>query len=97
MKMKLFIALGVLALGGCAAQPASFSWYHPEGGEYLFAYDSNECTAAVASAGRQLGNDLNGPFFQCMHARGYYLVDGDRIVQAPPAEVVALEQQVSQQ
>ena len=97
MKLKLFIALGVLALGGCATQPATFSWYHPDGGEYLFAYDSDACTETVISQGGQLGTDLDGPFFQCMHARGYYLVDGERIVQAPPAEVVALEQQVSQQ
>ena len=97
MKMKLFIIGAFLALGGCAAQPASFSWYHPEGGEFLFAYDSNECATTVAAAGHRLGADIDGPFFQCMHARGYYLVDGERIVQAPPAEVVALEQQVTQQ
>ncbi len=97
MKLKLVIALGVLALGGCAAQPATFSWYHPAGGEYLFAYDSNECTAAVTRQGGELGTDIDGAYFQCMHARGYYLVDGERIVQAPPAEAIALEQQVSQQ
>lgn len=97
MKPKLFIVAAFLALGGCAAQPSTFSWYHPEGGEFLFAYDSNECAEAVTAAGKTLGADLDGPFFQCMHARGYYLVDGERIVQAPPAQSIALDQQISQQ
>ena len=97
MKLNIPGLLAGLLLGGCAAQPASFSWYHPAGGEYLFAYDSDECTETVAREGGELGTDTNGPFFQCMHARGYYLVDGEKIVQAPPAEVMALEQQVSQQ
>ncbi len=97
MKLKLVIALSALALSGCAAQPETFAWYHPAGGEYLFAYDSDECSDAVTRQGGELGTAIDGPFFQCMHARGYYLVDGERIVQAPPAEAIALEQQVSQQ
>ena len=97
MKMKLLIVGAFLMLGGCAAQPASFSWYHPEGGEFLFAYDSNECATTVTAAGRELGSDIDGPFFQCMHARGYYLVDANGIVQEPVVTTFSEGPQVSQQ
>ena len=90
-------ALFLAVLGGCAAQNPSFSWYHPQGGEYLFAYDRDECTDTVQSQGLSLGTDLKGPFFQCMHRRGYYLVNETGIVQVPE-EVAAFDSpQVTQQ
>jgi hypothetical protein len=94
---KVAAALLLLVLGGCAAQSANFSWYHPQGGEYLFAYDREECANLVQSQGLSLGTDIKGPFFQCMHRRGYYLVNDTGIVQAP-GEIVAFESpQVTQQ
>ena len=84
-------------LSACAAHSPDFSWYHPQGGEYLFAYDQGECETVVANLGLNLGADIDGPFFQCMHARGYYLVDANGIVQAPPAEASLAERQISQQ
>ena len=92
----IFIALAA-GLAACSHQTPSFSWYHPMGGEYLFAYDANECEASVAAQGKQLGVDTEGPFFQCMHSRGYYLVDAEGIVQAPALQTVAEGPQVSQQ
>lgn len=83
MKTRLSVVILSVILSGCAAQPADFSWYHPLGGEHLFAYDRNACEAHVTDQGLKLSTDLSGPFFQCMHERGYYLLDGDRIVQAP--------------
>ena len=70
-------------LVGCASHGPVFSWYHPEGGEYLFAYDNTACTEAVEQMGQALGSRIDGPYFTCMLERGYYLVDGDEIVQAP--------------
>ncbi len=85
-KLRFIVAVGVLAfLGGCTAGAPEYSWFHPQGGEYLFAYDKDECEAEVISQGTRLGTDLAGPFFTCMHSRGYFLVNGDRIVQAPTA------------
>jgi hypothetical protein len=89
--------LGLCGLGGCAIQPAVFSWYHPQGGEYLFTYDSDECAERVSSAGMDLGTNLQGPFFQCMHQRGYYLVDADGIVQAPEQTLSVAGPSISQQ
>lgn len=100
MKTKRFMIAGLLAVAsvtGCAGQAPTFSWYHPSGGEFLFAYDMNECESAVTAGGSHLGTEIGGPFFQCMHERGYYLVDGERIVQAPATEALAMDQQVSQQ
>jgi len=69
----------VTVLGGCghlAGQPTnSFSWYHPQGGEYLFAYDHNQCDALLASRGQRKGTAIDGPFFNCMRDRGYQLLD----------------------
>lgn len=67
------------------------------GGEYLFSYDANECETAVIDRGLQLGTDVQGPFFQCMHERGYYLVDANGIVQEPATSSFAEGPQVSQQ
>ena len=91
------IALFSTLLGACAAHSPDFSWYHPQGGEYLFAYDRDECETVVSEQGLNLGTDIAGPFFQCMHARGYYLVDANGIIQAPPAEAILDERQISQQ
>ncbi len=97
--MKGHIAIVVLAIAAsaCSHQAPTFSWYHPMGGEYLFAYDADECKTAVNEQGRSLGTDTQGPFFQCMHARGYYLVDANGIVQEPTATSLAEGPQVSQQ
>lgn len=51
----------------------------------------------VQSQGLTLGTDLKGPFIQCMHQRGYYLVNGTGIVQVSE-EVAAFDgPQVTQQ
>lgn len=84
-------------LGACATQNPTFSWYHPMGGEYLFAYDRDECETSVVEQGMTLGTDTQGPFFQCMHSRGYYLVDANAIVQEPDVLATPAEQQVSKQ
>lgn len=91
--ISIIVAVGVLA--GCQQQAPSFSWYHPQGGEYLFAYDKDQCEAAVVAEGLQLGADLSGPFFACMLDRGYYLVDGAKIVKAPAEQTASIESQVT--
>ena len=91
----LLLLVGMM--GGCVQQAPVFSWYHPLGGEYLFAYDSNACETDLAEQGVAPGTDLEGPFFQCMHERGYFLVDANGIVQAPANSMAGVEQQVSQQ
>ncbi|MEE4280725.1 MAG: hypothetical protein V2I41_02200 [Pseudomonadales bacterium] len=97
MRKTALITVALLAISGCASQTPTFSWYHPMGGEYLFAFDAGECTEIVAQQGQQLGVDTQGPFFQCMHSRGYYLVDAQGIVQAPEEVVLAEGPQISQQ
>jgi len=97
MRVIALITVALLAISGCASQAPTFSWYHPMGGEYLFSFDAGECTEAVAQQGQQLGTDTQGPFFQCMHARGYYLVDAQGIVQAPEEVVLAEGPRISQQ
>ncbi|XOV82458.1 MAG: hypothetical protein ACFHXK_16555 [bacterium] len=97
MKPFVLILLTLLAISGCASQAPTFSWYHPMGGEYLFSFDAQECTAEVTARGQQLGTDTQGPFFRCMHSRGYYLVDAQGIVQAPEEVVLAEGPQISQQ
>ena len=97
LKVIASIAIVLAAvLGGCAQQPPEFSWYHPQGGEYLFAYDRGECENAVLQNGSELGTNLDGPFFQCMHQRGYALVDGDRVI-SPPSTAIVLDQQATLQ
>lgn len=72
--LSLLISTSVL-LGGCVSAPApEYSWYHPQGGEYLFEFDASECEAELRSQGLTLGTDTNGPFFRCMETRGYLLV-----------------------
>lgn len=97
MKTFSLILVLLLAVAGCASTGPTFSWYHPQGGEFLFSFDANECTSAVSDQGLQLGSNTQGPFFQCMHSRGYYLVDAQGIVQAPEEVVLAEGPQVSQQ
>ncbi len=89
MKILLVSMLGVVFLGGCTHQKAAFTWYHPHGGEYLFAYDRENCTEAVLAQNLSLGTDTDGPFFQCMRKRGYALFVADR--GTVPGEDVVLE------
>jgi len=95
---RLIAALAAaMAVGGCASNSPSFSWYHPQGGEFLFAYDRDDCTGQVERQGLVLGTDTRGPFFRCMHERGYYLVNEAGIVQAPEQVLSVASPQVSQQ
>jgi hypothetical protein len=80
------IAVAALA-SGCAQHAPTFSWHHPMGGEYLFAYDKNECEGAVTAQGLALGSDTEGPFFQCMEERGYFLVTANGVLRAPTETV----------
>jgi hypothetical protein len=87
------VVIVAFTLGGCAALRPSFTGYHPMGGEYLFAFDKDACEAKVTSAGLVMDADIQGPFFQCMHQRGYYLVDSDGgVVQTPGAIMTAQRQ-----
>ena len=97
MRSIALTSVALLALSGCVGQAPTFSWYHPMGGEYLFTFDADECTASVEAQGQRLGTNTQGPFFQCMHSRGYYLVDARGIVQAPEDATLAVGPQVSQQ
>ena len=75
MKRQICLFAFVLACVGCVQQSPQFSWYHPQGGEYLFAYDEGECASHVQNQGLALGIDPQGPFFECMRGRGYTLLD----------------------
>ena len=77
MKGTLLTILAVLAVSGCTAQGPVYSWYHPLGGEYLFAYDHGECVSEMQEMGLSLGNNTDGPFFKCMENRGYSLIGDD--------------------
>ena len=78
------VTLGLaLGAGGCATPGPIFSWYHPQGGEYLFVYDKDECINVLDVGGLTPGTQVDGPFFQCMIDRGYYLVDGDVVIRGP--------------
>jgi hypothetical protein len=57
---------------GCAQQGPVYGWSHPSGGEYLFAFDRDECSGSAASAGK-----AGDAFFDCMKERGYLRVDPD--------------------
>ena len=99
--------LVVAALGGCATGGPTYSWYHPQGGEYLFAYDRDDCQAHPQAASSQVSapqfatdalDAPEGPFFDCMHQRGYYLVDSaGEILAAPTSQALVLGGQVGQQ
>ena len=89
MKVLLTVLFGVAFLGGCTLQNNDFTWYHPQGGEYLFAYDQKACASSVTGLGRPLGTDTTGPFFVCMRERGYSLLVSDRGV--IPEERVVFE------
>ena len=95
MKVKTLIFVFCLAAGGCSHTSPTFSWYHPMGGEYLFSFDAGECESNVKRQGLSMGTDTQGPFFQCMHNLGYYLVDANGIVQAPPTQSLAEGPQVT--
>ncbi len=82
MKQLFSILLITAWLGGCtlnpapgASDPAEFTWYHPQGGEFLFAFDQRQCEDQLVAVGQRLGSDVGGPFFSCMRARGYALID----------------------
>jgi hypothetical protein len=62
-------------MSGCSTTGPTYSWYHPFGGEYLFAFDHNECVSELADMGMMPGTDIDGPFFKCMQNRGYSLVE----------------------
>ncbi len=60
------VTLASMAGTGCAQKSPVYAWSHPAGGEYLFAFDTQEC-----------GADTGEAFFTCMQSRGYFLVDPD--------------------
>lgn len=80
--MTFLLLIVTATLGACAGQTStSYSWYHPQGGEFLFAYDKNTCEAQQLDTSRKLG--VEGPFFSCMLDLGYYLVQDGQILRAP--------------
>ena len=84
MKKLVLSALVIGLLGGCSTSGPVYSWYHPLGGEYLFAYDHIECVSELTDLGLTPGTNVDGPFFQCMQNRGYSLVEPAQ--QVPPYE-----------
>ncbi|MEM7001966.1 MAG: hypothetical protein AAF529_14350 [Pseudomonadota bacterium] len=80
--LTFLLLTATAGLGACAGQsPTSYSWYHPQGGEYLFDYDKNTCEAQHLEPSRKPG--VEGPFFSCMLDLGYYLVQDGQILRAP--------------
>lgn len=70
MKRIVFVVLTSAVMNGCAVAGEQYAWSHSSSGDYLFAYDQDQC--AVLTAG-----DTSGPeFFGCMRKLGYFLVDG---------------------
>ena len=68
------IALAAITSTACSQQPVAYGWSHPMSGEYLFAYDKRECNAQTPETAN-VQSATQGPFFACMRARGYFLVD----------------------
>lgn len=70
-----------IAASGCARQPApEYAWSHAASGEYLFAFDVDECGEEASrmepgGSSAALAPTASPAFFACMRARGYYLVD----------------------
>jgi len=95
MKWNLLLIVVVVSIAGCTSNTPTFSWYHPMGGEYLFSFDRDACESAVHAQGLELGVDQQGPFFQCMHQRGYYLVDNNGVIHAPDTLSTLAEQQAA--
>ncbi|MEM7077188.1 MAG: hypothetical protein AAF513_01045 [Pseudomonadota bacterium] len=93
---RLLVAMAVLlALGGCMTQGEVYTWSHPMGGEYLFAFDKAECEAGVGPTEVAQSSDPSmgpeGPFFTCMLDRGYYLVSERGVVRAPTRPTIAAQ------
>jgi len=90
------IALTLSTLGACSHQPREYSWSHHDSGEYLFAFDAEDCngTAGGFSAtlpDAQTAMNASPVFFDCMQNLGYFLVDphtGERLTTAVVPEVV---------
>ncbi len=78
---------------GCSAAPlVDFTWYHPQGGEHLFAFDQEQCEAQVLAAGQVMGSNPEGLFFHCMGQRGYLLIsDVQMAMQFPAFDLVVVE------
>ncbi|MDA1075735.1 MAG: hypothetical protein O3A63_13380 [Proteobacteria bacterium] len=62
-------------LPGCSTTPQEYSWTHPDGGEYLFAFDARQCDAFAVQATSLTDASEAEPFFSCMQDRGYFLID----------------------
>lgn len=78
MKRMFSLVIAIAWLGGCTSSPqggSAFTWYHPQGGEYLFVFDQDQCESQLELAGQRLGANIQGPFFTCMKQRGYSLLD----------------------
>lgn len=95
ISLKALFSMGLLALlMGCTQQSVEFTWYHPQGGEYLFAFDHDACVQHLRTQGHELGTDRRGPFFQCMQDRGYSLFQRDEGVIPGEESAVALRSRV---
>lgn len=89
MRISALVVIFTACLSGCAASSPSYLWHHPQGGEYLFAFDEKVCSDEARNVPVVRQHDVDGPFFACMYEKGYYLVNEDGIVRAPD---VALSQ-----
>ncbi|MEM1229815.1 MAG: hypothetical protein AAGI15_04700 [Pseudomonadota bacterium] len=100
LRSATFLLVLLAALGGCASAPApapEFAWYHPAGGEYLFAYDSQACQEEATARGQADSLDPTSPYFSCMYQLGYLLVDEQGLRSAPTLASRPVGQPLSQQ
>lgn len=69
VKLVAVLFLGTSFVTGCASTGDQYAWSHDMSGDYLFAYDQNQCSDQAA------GNTSAPEFFGCMESLGYYLID----------------------
>ncbi len=100
MKRMFSLLIAIAWLGGCTSSPngaTDFTWYHPQGGEYLFAFDQGQCESEIAGVGQTMGANVQGPFFACMEQRGYSLVDAQGRLLSAVDSIAEVAAKVSQQ
>jgi hypothetical protein len=71
---KLFIAVAVTTLAGCATNP-SWHWEKPDSDQQQFSMDSGQCRAqGISGTGGMITTGTAMIMNSCMQGRGWYQV-----------------------